>query len=119
MTKSEIIQAAKDRLAELEAEASSLRAMLLAAGHVPAAVAPWRTIEPTPFPLPLLPPEPPLPYIPPYMPAMPVLPWGTITCGDLTVGGAHVAVLAPDLGALDLCQNGVRFDVSGQRYGAS
>jgi len=115
MTKNEIIQAAKDRLAEIEAEASSLRVMLLAAGHVPAAVSPWRGLEPPLPALPILPLQPMLPapdYIPPYMP---VMPW---TGGlEVTLGGKDLFHFDP--GPLDLCHSGVRFDVSQQRYGAS
>lgn len=106
MTKNEIIQAAKDRLAEIEAEATTIRAMLTAAGALHSPASPWMGLGPLPV-MPTLPPtqEPPTPL---------TYPWG---------GGAVLTLdsHAFAFGAVDLVSpnGGVRLDAEQQRYGAS
>lgn len=108
MTKNEIIQAAKDRLAEIESEAAALRAMLTAAGALPSPVSPWMGLGPLPMMPPTLP-----PISEPYTP--PSHPWDG---GAILTLGSHTFAF----GTLDLVNHnggGVRLDAEQQRYGAS
>lgn len=107
MTKNEIIQAAKDRLAEVEADATTIRAMLTAAGALPSPASPWMGLGPLPVMPPTLPPTQEPFATPPY-------PWG---------GGAVLTLdsHAFAFGAVDLVSpnGGVRLDAEQQRYGSS
>jgi hypothetical protein len=92
MKTDDIIKAAKERLAEIEAEAVKLRSMIAAAEGKP-------TVLPVPNPLPFIPVNP-HPF--PYQPHTPNIPWplDRVTCGVLTIE------TDPNV----TCTNGVRVD---------